>query len=138
MAGKQWEQRGVVLAGAAGEQTATAARVPQFHEWVGWVESKRTTVGSPSSPNQTPFLSLLSTLCCSKLCCIVYLGRLLQGGAPPLVFVQPVRELLGPSDLSFALSLGNLSPFIRPITLMDVTHDVKSNRKRMETLIWRT
>lgn len=56
-------------------------------------------------------LSLLSTQCCSKLCTIVCLGRLLQGGAPPLVFVQPVRELLRPSDLSLALSLEILSPF---------------------------
>lgn len=30
-----------------------------------------------------------------KLDAIVCLGRLLQGGAPLLVFVQPVRELLG-------------------------------------------
>ncbi len=69
------------------------------------------TVGSPSPPSQTLFLSLLSTRCCSKLCAIVCLGRLLQGGAPPLVFVQPVRELLGPSDLSLSLSLEILSPF---------------------------
>lgn len=82
------------------------------------------TVGSPSPPSQTLFLSLLSTRCCSKLRAIVCLGRLLQGGAPPLVFVQPVRELLWPSDLSLALSLEILSPFTWAITFMDVVHMV--------------
>lgn len=86
---------------------------------MGWVESKRMTVGSSSPPSQTLFLSLLSTRCCSKLRTIVCLGRLLQGGAPPLVFVQPVRELLGPSDLSLEI----LSPFTKAITFMDVGHD---------------
>lgn len=120
VAGKQWEPRGVVLAGAPGEQTPTAARVPQFQEWVGWIESKRMTADSRSPPSL--FLSLLSTQCCSKLCTIVCLGRLLQGGAPALVFVQPVRELLGPSDLFFALSLEILSPFTQAITFMNVVH----------------
>lgn len=124
VAGKQWEPRGVVLAGAPGEQTATAARVPQFQEWVGWVESKRMTLGSPSPPSQTHFLSLLSTHCCSKLCTIVCLGRLLQGGAPLLVFVQPVRELSGPSDLSLTLSPEILSPLTQAITFMGFVHMV--------------
>lgn len=109
MAGKQWEPRGVVLTGAPGEQTATAARVPQFQEWVGWVASKRMTLGWPSPPSQTHSLCFLSTQCCSKLCTIVCLGRLLQGGAPLLVFVQPVRELLGPFDLSLTLTGDSLT-----------------------------
>lgn len=75
------------------------------------------TLGSPSPPSQTHSLCFLSTQCCSKLCTIVCLGRLLQGGAPLLVFVQPVRELLGPFDLSLTLSLEILSPFTQAITL---------------------
>ncbi len=46
-----------MLAGAPDEQTATAARVLQFHEWVGWVESKRMTVGS-FEPSQSDSFSL--------------------------------------------------------------------------------
>ena len=85
------------------------------------------TLGSPSPPSQTHFVSLLPTQCCSKLCTIVCLGRLLQGGAPLLVFVQPVRELLGPSDLflSLSLSVEILSPFTQAITLMGSVHTVR-------------
>ena len=110
-----------MLAGAPGEQTATAARVPWFQEWVGWVESRRMTVGY-SPPSQALSLCLLSNPCCSKLRTIVCLGRLLQGGAPRLVFVQPVRELLRPSDLALALSLEILSPSTQASTFLDVRH----------------
>lgn len=61
VAGKQWELRGVPLAGAPGKQTATAAHVPQFQEWVGWVEGERMTLGSPVSfVRQAPVKLILS------------------------------------------------------------------------------
>ncbi len=42
------------------------------------------------------------------------------------MFVQPVRELLGPSDLSLTPLLEILSPFTHAITFMDVVHMVRN------------
>lgn len=42
------------------------------------------------------------------------------------MFVQPVRELLGPSDLSLTLSLDIFSPFTQAITFMHVVHVVRN------------
>lgn len=108
MASKQWEQRGVALTGAPGGQTA--ARVPQLQKWVGWMKSKRKTVGSPNPPSLFFSLLIHSVLFQALHYCLPW--QTAAGGAPLLVFVQPVRELFGPSDLSITPPrLKILSPF---------------------------
>lgn len=52
------------------------------------------------------------------------------------MFVQPVGELLGPSDLSLALSLVNLSPITQAITFMDIVCCVKCIRKKENVLFF--
>lgn len=108
-AGKQWEPKG---SGAhRGDQANKQQQQHVSHSsrsgWDGLSpkrgggEGENDTKLGPALPVRLFFfLCLLSTQCCSKLCTIVCLGRLRQGGAPGLVFVQPVGELLGPSDLS--------------------------------------
>lgn len=130
MAGKQWERGGEWHSSVQWVNKQQQQHVSHSSR-SGWDGSRAKkekekkkkneceTVSSPGPPSR--FLLLLSTQCCSKLCTIVCLGRLSQGGAPPLVFVQPVRELLGPSDLSL---LEILSPFCpgQVITFREVVH----------------
>lgn len=102
----------MVLAGA-NSNSSTCATVPG----AGGIGGQRKNDSGFAQPSRSDSFSLPLI---HSLCAIVYLGRLLQGGAPLLMFVQPVGELSGPSDLSPALSLANLSPITQAVTFINI------------------
>lgn len=84
--------------------SSTCPAVPAGVGGMGWEQEKKKKANDTEFARALPvrlfFSASYPTQCCSKPCAIVCLGRLQQGGAPRMVFVQPVWELLGPSDLS--------------------------------------
>lgn len=107
-------------AGAPGEQTATAARVPWSRERVGRVESKAT-----SPPRQTRSLTLFSVCLQARHYCLPW--QAVAGRGPSAGVCATCFGTFGPSDPPLEI----LSPFTRAKTFMTYVHTIKWMIKRI-------